>query len=383
MGPPKGGGDNAPIMMIHLLSTLQSAAAIVFTFGLVIFLHESGHFFVCRRLGVRVEKFAFGMGPELFGVTDKKGTHFAVCALPLGGYVKPAGEDVFEGTGKPDEYFSQSWQRRVAIVMAGPIMNYVLAFCVFTGLIFLKGEIKPSSKPIIGDMLENYPAAQAGLKIGDVIDSINGTKIFTWKEMADMVHQDSGKPVELTYSRGDASATIQIVPKKDPQTGYGVIGIVPETMTQKLGFFASAKAGAKQCWDITALTVKTLYTKIAKRERPDLAGPVGIMQMVSKAAHSGVDDLFFLIGLISVAIGFFNFLPVPLLDGGHAALYLWEGISGRKLTQGLIEATNKVGIVFLVSLLIFATYNDILRLRGKSSSTLVHAASAAAPASQK
>ncbi len=371
-------------MMIHLWSSVQSAAAIAFTFGLVIFLHEFGHFFVCRRLGVRVEKFAFGMGPELFGITDKKGTHFAVCVLPLGGYVKPAGEDIFEGTGKPDEYFSQSWERRVAIVMAGPVMNYILAFCVFTGLIFLKGEIKPSSKPIIGDMLKNYPAAEAGLKVGDVIDSIDGTKISTWKEMADLVHQDLGKTLRLTYNRADATATIEIIPKKDPQTGYGVIGIVPETITRKLGFFASAKAGAKQCWKITALTVKTLYTKIAKRERPDLAGPVGIMQMVSKAAHSGLDDLFFLIGLISVAIGFFNFLPVPLLDGGHAALYIWEGLSGKKLTQGLIETTNKVGIVFLVSLLVFATYNDILRLRGKTpSSVLVHSTPQAAASSKK
>lgn len=361
-------------MIPHILSSLESVAAILFTFGLVIFLHESGHFFVCRWLGVRVEKFAFGMGPELFGITDKRGTHFAVCALPLGGYVKPAGEELENGTGKPDEYFSQSWNRRVAIVMAGPIMNYVLAFCVFTGLIFFKGEIKPSSKPIIGDMLSGYPANSVGLKVGDVITSVNGQTISQWQQMANLIHEYPDKKITLTYSRGEASATLKITPQKDPATGSGVIGIMPEAITQKLGLLASAGAGAKQCWDLTALTVKTISSKIMKRERPDLAGPVGIMQMVSKAAHSGLDDLFFLIGLISVAIGFFNFLPVPLLDGGHAALYLWEGISGKKLTHGLIEATNKVGIVFLVSLLVFATYNDILRLRSHAHPTPIQTA---------
>lgn len=354
-------------MITHLFSSLESVGAILLTFGLVIIIHESGHFFVCRWLGVRVEKFAFGMGPELFGVTDSKGTHFAVCALPVGGYVKPAGEEMEDHAGKPDEYFSQSWNKRIAIVMAGPIMNYILAFCVFSGLIFFTGEVRPSPKPIIGDRLANYPAAQAGLKAGDVIAAVNGKTVSQWKEMADLIHQYPGKSVALTYVRGETSATIQITPKKDAQTGFGVIGIMPKTITIQLGFLASISAGARQCWDLTALTVKTIGSKIMKREKPDLAGPVGIIQMVSKAAHSGLGDLFFLIGLISVAIGFFNFLPVPLLDGGHAALYLWEGISGRKPTKGLIEATNKVGAVFLASLLIFATYNDIVRLRAEHS----------------
>ena len=341
---------------------LQSAAAVVLTFGLVIFLHEFGHFLMCRRLGVRVEKFAFGMGPELFGVTHGE-TRYSVCALPLGGFVKPAGEELESCTGAPDEYFSQAWYRRMAIVFSGPFMNYCLAFCLFTGVVYLKGMPEYGNEPVIGNMMTGYPADRAGIQIGDQIVAVNGAAISTWKQLSDAVHALPKAEVTLRYRRDGKDFVAKLMTRTDDATGFGVIGIMPKSVFKSVGALGAVWEGAAQCYNLTAFTVKTILSKLHRGQRPDLAGPVGIVQMVSRAAHSGWEDLVFLIGLISVAIGFFNLLPVPLLDGGHAVMYLWEGVSHRKLTTEVMSRANGVGIVLLVMLLILATYSDVLRLR--------------------
>ena len=350
---------------MNLLATIQSTAAVVFTFGLVIFLHEFGHFLVCRRLGVRVERFAFGFGPELFGVT-RGATRYSVCALPLGGFVKPAGEEQDTATGAPDEYFSQSWIARLKIVAAGPVMNYVLAFLVFSSLSYLKGIPAPSTEPQIGNMLVGYPADRAGLKVGDVITTIDGKAVVTWLEMAAIIHRSAGKKIDISYKRGKSVGSTVLAPRKDSASGEGLIGILPETLYRKPGLWGSLAQGLRECWDLTAMTVKTIASKISRGQRPDLAGPVGIIQMVRHAAQSGMAQLFNLIGMLSVAIGFFNFLPIPLLDGGHAVFYLWEGISGRKPSRAALAKANGAGIAFLLFILIFATYNDVKRIAKSS-----------------
>lgn len=346
------------------LHYLQSAAAVVLTFGLVIFLHEAGHFLLCRMLGVRVERFAFGFGPELLGFTQPAtGTRFSICAFPLGGFVKPAGEDPETTTGKQDEYFGQKWHRRLAIVAAGPAMNYVLAFSLFTGLVWAKGMPESGAAAVIGNMIVGHPADLAGLQIGDEITAINGQAVASFADMAAVIHTSAGKELELVYRRDGKVLRVKLTPQLDEASGKGVIGIMPQAIYREVGPLRAMKEGAKQCWSLTAYTVTTILSKVSRRERPDLAGPIGIVQMVNRAAHSGWEDLVYLIGLISVAIGFFNILPVPLLDGGHAAMYVWEGFSGRKITREVMATANGVGIAFLVSLLVFATYNDVLRLK--------------------
>lgn len=351
-------------MNLDIVSHLQSVGAVILTFGLVIFLHEAGHFFVCRWLGVRVENFAFGFGPELLGVTGRSGTRYSIRAFPLGGFVKPAGEELETYSGEPDEYFAQPWNKRLAIVAAGPVMNYVLAFVLFTGVVWIKGMPEPGGTTAIGNLMVGYPADAAGIKLDDKITAVNGKAVTTWDDLAGTIHGYADKRISLTYQRDEQPPrTIWITPKKDEQSGYGVIGIMPKPVYSPVGFLGAAKEGVNQCWSLTAFTVKTIGSKLWRREKPDLAGPVGIVQMVSRAAHSGWEDLVFLIGLISVAIGFFNILPIPLLDGGHGAMYLWEGLSGRKLTKEAVATANGVGIAFLISLLVFATYNDLLRIR--------------------
>jgi regulator of sigma E protease len=347
--------------MIHWLFMI---AANIVALGLVIFLHESGHFFACRRLGVRVERFAFGFGPELIGVTGRGGTRFSICAFPFGGFVKPAGEDpTSETPPAPDEYFGQSWNRRLLIVYAGPAMNYVLAFLLYTGLVWAKGLPVPSKQAVVGNMAIDYPADKAGLKIGDKIVAFDGRPLTGWDDMAASIHRSAGKTVDLTISRGARVFDVKLTPRAED--GHGIIGIFAKADYVPVGPVSAMGEAAKMCWTQTEQTVTTIAEKLWHHERPDLAGPVGIFQMVSRAARAGWEDFLFLIGFISVAIGFFNLLPLPLLDGGHGAFYLWEGLRGRRASVEAMEKANTVGLAFLLSLLVFATYNDVLRIRAE------------------
>lgn len=352
--------------MSHFLSLLHTVGANAFALGLVIVLHESGHFFACRRLGVRVEKFAFGFGPELLGVTDSVGTRFSLCAIPFGGFVKPAGEDpTVEGAGTPkaDEYYGQSWNRRLIIVYAGPAMNYLLAFSLYTGLIWTKGIPEASKEPIIGNMMVGYPADKAGIEIGDKVTAFDGRALTGWEDLASSIHRSPEKEISLSVTRGDKSLVVKVVPKKDETGEKGVIGIMPKAEYKPVGPLGAGGEALRLCWTQSKQTVTTIAGKLWKRERPDLAGPVGIFQMVSRASRAGWEEFVFLIGFISVAIGFFNLLPLPLLDGGHAAFYWWEGLRGRRASNEAMEKANTIGIAFLMSLLVFATYNDVLRIR--------------------
>lgn len=352
--------------MIQILSWLHSIVSVAFALGLVIVLHESGHFFACRRLGVRVEKFAFGFGPELLGFTDSVGTRFSLCAIPFGGFVKPAGEDPTAADAaepKSDEYFGQSWNRRLIIVYAGPAMNYLLAFTIYTGLIWAKGLPEGSKESVIGNMVIGYPADKAGIEIGDKVTAFGGRALTGWEDLAGSIHRSTDKEITLSVERAGKKLDIKVTPKLDEAGEHGVIGIMPNVIMKPVGFSGAASEAVSRCWLQSKQTVTAIASKLWKRERPDLAGPVGIAQMISRAAKSGFEEFIYLIGFISVAIGFFNLLPLPLLDGGHAAFYWWEGLRGRRASNEAMEKANTVGITFLLSLLVFATYNDILRIR--------------------
>lgn len=377
-----------------------SIIAVLFTFGLVIFLHEFGHFAVCKLVGIRVEAFSFGFGKELLGFT-RGDTRYSIRLIPLGGYVKPAGEDIDEvfaeqeklakasksaaqlennslpaaeetavAPAKPGDavlapymYFAKPWYTRLGVVFAGPFMNYLLAFVLFSGVILWVGEPVFSDQPVIGDLSQGYPAEAAGLKPGDRFLKVDGAAVESWSGMADKIYSKAEKEISVTYSRGGAEATVKLKTRKAPDgSGRGVIGIAPSTGYKRVPFFKGIAMGAHQCWYWTAFTVKTLKSNFDKREKPDLAGPIGIVNIVSKAAHTGLTDLVFLIALISVAVGFFNLLPIPILDGGWAVLYLYEGISRRKLTGKIMQYVNGAGMAMLLSILLFATYNDIVRM---------------------
>ncbi|MBI4054604.1 MAG: RIP metalloprotease RseP [Elusimicrobia bacterium] len=344
---------------------LISILAVLGTFGLVIFLHEGGHFLLCKGLRVRVERFAFGFGPELIGFQYGE-TRYSLCAFPLGGFVKPAGESLEESRGDPHEYLSKSWTARLAIVLAGPAMNYLLAILLFTGVIYFWGLSQPSSQPVIGELVAGYPAAQAGLQAGDRILAVEQTAIASWQELAQLIHRRPGRKTSLSYERAGKKFRTLLVPRRDANQNVGLIGILPRTEHISQSLWSSLRTGCSQSYFWSAYTLKVLASHVIQWEKPDLAGPVGIVQMVSRAAHTGIPDFLSLVGLISLAIGLFNLFPIPMLDGGHAAFCLWEGLTRKRVTEKTMQVANLVGISVLIAILIFATHNDILRLRGGS-----------------
>jgi regulator of sigma E protease len=351
--------------MIHMMLRM---ALTIFCLGLVVVIHELGHLLMAIRLGVRVERFTVGFGSEMFGWTYRK-IRYSVCVVPLGGMVKMAGEFQDERTNKPDEFFSQPWYRRNLIALAGPAMNYALAFVLFALVAAVWGILQPSTQPIVGDVIPGLPAAMAKLQENDRVLSINGHPIATWEEMATVIHQSPEKEMALMIDRpqaeGKTPQTIQILltPRLDPQMGLGLIGVMPKIDKVKPGLKGSFKAAYLDVKVWTLQPITYLSSKIRHFEGPkELSGPIGIAQMVTKATKEGLSYVIYLIAIISTGLGLFNLFPIPILDGGHVLLYTIEGIIRRPLSRRAMQAANAVGLSLVMTIFLYASYQDVLRL---------------------
>jgi len=337
--------------------------------GLVVVLHEYGHFLMARYLGVRVERFTVGFGPEILGWTSGD-TRYSICSVPLGGMVKLAGEFMDERQNKPDEFFSQPWYNRIIIALAGPLVNYVLAFTLFALVAGVWGILQPSDQPVIGDMIAGLPAAQSQLHIGDRIRSINGYPVATWDQMAEVIHRAPDQKLILGVERPNdhvarpAILSISLVPKRDSEHGVGLIGIMPKVDKIKPGLRGSIAAAGRDIKIWTLQPLRYLSQKISHWEGPkELSGPLGIAQMVTKATKEGVSYVIYLIAIISTGLGLFNLFPIPVLDGGHIFLYLIEGIIRRPLNRKVMQVANAVGLSVVLTIFLYASYQDVLRWR--------------------
>jgi regulator of sigma E protease len=362
------------------MSFLISTAGVLFAFGLVIFVHEFGHFLVAKKSGVKVEQFSFGFGKEIFGFQWGE-TRYTLNWIPLGGFVKMAGETpedykgpAFEGKSNVDpanadhsrDFMAQPWYRRFMIAIAGPFMNYLLSSIIFFLMLSVWGEPIQTNRTQVGEVMPGKPAAAAGIKPGDHVLSVNGEKVEDFLEVALKIHGRPEQATEVVVKREDQELKFTVVPEKDTaRNNVGIIGIRPATPIQdhkEIGVVDSAKKAVWQCWNISRFTLYYLGQKIVAREKPDVAGPIGITQVIVKAVKTGWEDFFFLIAMISVAIGLFNLFPIPLLDGGHMLYYLIEGITGRPVSEKVMSKANMVGFALLMSLFVFATFNDIQRI---------------------
>lgn len=342
----------------------------ILALGLVVVIHEIGHLLVALKLGVRVERFTVGFGPEILGWTSKRKIRYSVCIVPLGGMVKMAGEFQDERHNKPDEFFSQPWYKRNLIALAGPAMNYALAFLVFAFVAGFWGVMQPSKFPVVGIVIPSLPAAQAGFQENDKIISLNNTPVNTWEEMAKMIHGMPEAKVTVKLERlSEDGKTIKplsmvLTPKKDPQTGIGLIGIMPKVDQVKPGLKGSFVAAGKDVKAWTLQPLKYLGSKIRNMEGPkELSGPLGIAQMVTKATREGFSYVMYLIAIISTGLGLFNLFPIPVLDGGHVLLYTMEGILRRPLSRKVMQVANGIGLSIVLMIFLYASYQDILRWR--------------------
>src|SRR6185437_13578457 len=255
-------------------------------------------------------------------------TRYAICAVPLGGMVKLAGDMMDDQKNQADEFFSQPWYRRIGIALAGPVMNYLLAFFLFALVACVWGVLTPSEQPIIGDVVPGLPAAQAKLQTNDRVDQIDGVPVANWEQMATLIHDKAGRPVRLNVRRPSEPKPIvlELVPQRDPSTGVGLIGIVPQIDKIKPGFVKSFSYAGRDVKMWTMQPLHYLSDKISHFEGPkELSGPLGIAQMVTKATKEGVSYVIYLIAIISTGLGLFNIFPIPVLDGGHIFLYAVEG----------------------------------------------------------
>jgi regulator of sigma E protease len=333
---------------------------IIFGLGVVIFFHEFGHFVIAKMFKLKVLQFSFGLGKEIVGVTYKD-TRYSVCIFPFGGAVKIKGENLEEENYDKDSFFGTKWYKRLLIVFAGPFMNYVLAFLLFLFLSIFYGVAEISNEPIVGNVVPNFPAEKVGIQPKDKILKINDIEIKTWSDMAQIIHSSAEKKINVLLQREEKIIKLEIVPMKDPSSGVGIIGISPGYVTKKVSFYESVKISLFQPVIISIVSVRYLIEKIVKLQKPEVAGPIGIVQVMAKAAKSGIEQFVYTIALISSAVGLFNLFPIPVLDGGHIMFSLAEGVLSRKPTKKVYEIANYIGLVFILALFMFATYSDILR----------------------
>jgi regulator of sigma E protease len=339
--------------------------------GVLIFVHELGHFLVAKRLGIRVLKFSLGFGPPL--ITRKWGeTEYAVSIIPLGGYVKLFGEDPDEELPLEEERESFSarpvWHR-LATVAAGPFMNFVLAVVVFT-ILSLFGT--PVLQAVVGDVSADMPAAQAGLRKGDKVLAVDGKDVSSWEEMAAAIAAFQGGELALRVERGAEILSIDVVPTRRTTPNLlgetverPMIGISPagEVKVERYPLWQAPWIGLKETGRWTWMTAEVLGKMAAGRVSPrNLGGPIAIAQMAGESAQAGMLSFLFLVAVLSVNLAVLNLLPIPILDGGHVLFFAIEAVRGRPVSIRHREVAQQVGLLVLLMLMAYVIYNDVARI---------------------
>lgn len=349
----------------------MTALIAVLAFGLLVFVHELGHFIFAKLFGVYVEKFSIGFGPKVAGKKIGE-TEYLISAIPLGGYVKMYGEhkeDEIKEELRQKAFTSKKLYEKSLIVFAGPLFNYLFAVVLFW-IVFLYGV--PTFKPVIGQLSDNMPAKMAGLMPKDEIISINGMPVKTWDEMAVAIRDNPGRPLIIDYKRNGVVSTVQVTPVKSPSKNIfgetieiGMLGITPsgEKTYLSYGFFESFKKGFMKCYEIVELTVLGIV-KMFERVIPadNIGGPIMIFQMTKDAASFGFAPLMTFVAVISINLAILNLLPIPVLDGGYILMYAIEAAMRKPLSEKTKMVAMKIGMSLLIMLMIFAFYNDIMRL---------------------
>lgn len=375
---------------------LTTIIAVIIVLGGLIFFHELGHFAVARALGMGVSTFSLGFGPKILKYRRGK-TEYALSLVPLGGYVALVGEsdeaDIPEGFCAAESFALRPAWQRLLVVAAGPAANIVLAWLLCWGLAFGWGT--PVLLPQVGAVMENSPAARAGLQPGDRILSVDGRNVESWEAMSDAIARSDGRPMRLEVGRAASGDVAQTPPDDEGRRGQGLpakfdtltLEMTAERATRKTifgenetawligvraagsvatrpeSFWHAASAGAAQTWQMVSLTWQS-FVKLAERVVPldQVGGPIMIAQMVGEQAHQGLPGLLALTALISVNLGILNLLPIPVLDGGQIVFCLLEILFRRPVNRKVQEYSMRVGLALLISLMLLATFNDIWRL---------------------
>ena len=376
-------------VLAHLNALGGGVVAYIFPFlfvlSLVVFFHELGHYLVARWCGVRVSVFSIGFGPEIVGFNDRHGTRWKISAIPLGGFVKFFGDEnaasvpdsarfaVMDADERAHSFMFQPVAKRAAIVVAGPLANFLLAIVIFAGVFMLYGKQTMSAR--VDSVQADSAAAEAGFKAGDLVVAINGRPIENFTEMQRIVGANAGEPLAITVDREGNQLVLKATPAlKEVKDNFGnvqrvgILGISRSMAPEDLKLHPVAPPQAvvlavQETWSVIERTLGYIGGVIAGREAANqLGGPIRIAQMSGQVASFGFVPLIQLAAVLSVSIGLLNLFPIPLLDGGHLLFYLIEGVRGRPLSERAQEMGFRIGLAIVLMLMIFATFNDIVHL---------------------
>jgi regulator of sigma E protease len=351
---------------------IRSAAAFIVVLGVLVFVHELGHYLAARWRGVRVETFSIGFGRALTSWTDSKGTVWKLAWLPLGGYVKLHGQERPQDVSEeiralwlPGQTFhDKPVLSRAIVVAAGPAANFALAMVLFAGLFIAIGQ--PVALPVVGGVLPDSAAARAGLMTNDRIVSIAGAPIATFEDLQHAITAHPGEAVKMTVQRDGADQQLDVTPDSRDAGGkkVGVLGVRGGAVEYRpVSLPVALLGGVTQTWTITSETFSGLAQMISgNRGTDELGGPLRIAQLSGQVAQLGVASLVSFIAVLSVNLGLINLFPVPVLDGGHLLYYLAEAVRGRPLPPRAQEYGFRAGLAFLACLFVFATWNDLTHL---------------------
>ncbi len=352
---------------------LITVLSFIFVLGVLIFFHELGHFLLAKKVGIRVDRFSLGFPPNIF--KKKFGeTEYCIGCIPLGGYVKMAGENPDEeASGAPDEFMSKSIWQRFLVVFAGPFMNYILAIVILVGVFYFVGqEIWDKEEVFVAKIMEDGPAAEAGILADDQILAVGEVSMPHYDSVSSLINSVVEQPVKITWLRGGdtLSADITTIPRAvatadGGEDTVGIIGVyfmpklvghedfsLPEAISA--GFFET-----HHIMDTMIVFVRQMLT--GQQSAKQLGGPIFIAQESGRQARRGPASLFLFMALLSVNLAVLNVLPIPVLDGGHMVFLLIEKLRGSPLSMKARLMAQQVGMVALLTLIVFVSYNDILR----------------------
>lgn len=354
------------------MQSLIGILAFVLMLSIIVVIHEFGHFIVARHFGVYCHEFSIGMGPAIYQHQGKQ-TMFSIRAIPLGGYVMMAGEE----DGSQDEETDwlknvpadqrlnnkKTWQQ-VLIMLAGVTMNFILAWCIYVGVQMNRGYVVEPALPIVYQVNEGSPAEAAGLKEGDEIVKItcgdHSLEPETQSELLEFI-QFYHDELTLTVKRGDETVTLYATPEYNEEVQGYLLGFVSQTQTRKTAWYEAFGIATKDMIQDATTIYRSLGHLIKGEGLENLSGPVGIYNVTSQATQYGLQAYLILIAMISLNIGIFNLLPLPALDGGRIVIVLLEKALGHKIDPKIIETIIVGSFVLLIGLMLFATYNDLLR----------------------
>ncbi|WP_114946497.1 M50 family metallopeptidase [Microvirga calopogonii] len=370
-----------------VLSLPLTLAAFVFVLGVVIAVHEAGHLFTGRAFGIKAEIYSLGFGTCLWARTDRKGTEWRICLIPLGGYVKFAGDknaasqSSHEALAEMSEaerkvtFFHAPLIARACTIAAGPLTNLILAVLAFGAVAFVQGQ--PTLSGQVGSITQGTPAEKAGIKPGDIVTAVNGAPTPAAEDIIAAVERSRDTPMMMTIRRGTETLDLSVtaVLKSRPisegtaHETYPVVGFGFSTAPENIfyvpmGLADAVTNGFKVTYkvaEITAVTIKRMIT--GEEGIENLSGPVRLAAISGTYAEDhGIEGLILLIGFVSVSIGFMNLLPIPVLDGGHLTMFAYEAVARKRPNKKVEQFSYGVGLAFVMSLMIFATLNDVAQL---------------------